>query len=202
MINNTTLVGRLTRDPELRYTGNGIAVVSFTIAVERNYTNAQGERETDFINCVAWRGLAETLANFSVKGSLIGITGSIQTRNYQNNEGRTIYVTEIVADNFQMLEPKSVTDSRRNNQTGGGQQAGNYSNNNYNNNSGSSGSSNSYNNNYSNNNQSQSNNDASNKGASNNNDNPFANIDFNNEDPFESNDDVTDISDDDLPFWF
>src|SRR5699024_9886717 len=131
LINNTTLVGRLTRDPELRYTGNGIAVVSFTIAVERNYTNAQGERETDFINCVAWRGLAETLANFSVKGSLIGITGSIQTRNYQNNEGRTIYVTEIVADNFQMLEPKSVTDNRRN-QTGGGQQkTSNYSNNNY-----------------------------------------------------------------------
>jgi single stranded DNA-binding protein (ssb) len=197
LINNTTLVGRLTRDPELRYTGNGIAVVSFNLAVERNYTNAQGERETDFINCVAWRGLAETLANFSVKGSLIGITGSIQTRNYQNNEGRTIYITEVVADNFQMLEPKSVTDNRRN-QTGGGQQAGNYSNNNYGNNS------NSYNNNYSNNNQSQqSNNNASNNNASNNNDNPFANIDFgNNEDPFESNDDVTDISDDDLPFWF
>lgn len=195
MINNTTLVGRLTRDPELRYTGNGIAVVSFTIAVERNYTNAQGERETDFINCVAWRGLAETLANFSVKGSLIGITGSIQTRNYQNNEGRTIYVTEIVADNFQMLEPKSVTDNRRNQTGGGQQQTSNYSNNNY-----SSNASNSYNNNYSNNNQSQSNNSASNKGASNSNDNPFANIDFNNEDPFESNDDVTDISDDDLPF--
>lgn len=191
MINNTTLVGRLTRDPELRYTGSGIAVVSFNLAVERNYTNAQGERETDFINCVAWRGLAETLANFSVKGSLIGITGSIQTRNYQNNEGRTIYITEVVADNFQMLEPKSVTDSRRN-QTGGGQQAGNYSNNNYGNNS------NSYNNNnYSKNNQSQ----QSNNNTSNNNDNPFANIDFgNNEDPFESNDDVTDISDDDLPF--
>lgn len=199
MINNTTLVGRLTKDPELRYTGNGIAVVSFTIAVERNYTNAQGERETDFINCVAWRGLAETLANFSVKGSLIGITGSIQTRNYQNNEGRTVYVTEIVADNFQMLEPKSVTDNRRN-QTGGGQQAGNYSNNNYNNSSSNSNSSNSYNNNYSNNNQSQSNNNASNTCASNNNENPFANIDFNNEDPFASNDDVTDISDDDLPF--
>ncbi|HIZ71244.1 MAG TPA: single-stranded DNA-binding protein [Candidatus Atopostipes pullistercoris] len=191
MINNTTLVGRLTRDPELRYTGSGIAVVSFNLAVERNYTNAQGERETDFINCVAWRGLAETLANFSVKGSLIGITGSIQTRNYQNNEGRTVYITEVVADNFQMLEPKSVTDSRRN-QTGGGQQA---SNSNYGNNP------NSYNNNYSNNNQSQQSNNASNKNTSNNNDNPFANIDFgNNEDPFESNEDVTDISDDDLPF--
>ncbi len=190
MINNTTLVGRLTRDPELRYTGSGIAVVSFTIAVERNYTNAQGERETDFINCVAWRGLAETLANFSVKGSLIGITGSIQTRNYQNNEGRTVYVTEVVADNFQMLEPKSVTDSRRNQTGGGGQQqaSGNYSNNNYSRNT------NNYGNNNSNNNQSQSNN------TSNSNDNPFANIDFGNDNPFESNDDVTDISDDDLPF--
>jgi len=184
LINNTTLVGRLTRDPELRYTGNGIAVVSFSLAVERNYTNAQGERETDFINCVAWRGLAETLANFSVKGSLIGVTGSIQTRNYQSNEGRTVYVTEVVVDNFQMLEPKSVTDSRRN-QSGGGQQAGNYSNN----------SSGGYGNNYSNNNQSQ-----QSSNASNNNENPFANIDFGNEDPFESNDDVTDISDDDLPF--
>ncbi len=192
MINNTTLVGRLTKNPELRYTGSGIAVVSFTLAVERNYTNAQGERETDFINCVAWRGTAETLANFSVKGSLIGVTGNIQTRNYQNNEGRTVYVTEVVVDNFQMLEPKSVTDNRRA-QSGGGQpqpqqqqqQGNNYGGNSYSN----------QNNSYSNTNQSQQSN--SNTG---NDDNPFANIDFGNEDPFESNDDVTDISDDDLPF--
>lgn len=180
MINNTTLVGRLTRNPELRYTGSGVAVLSFSLAVERNYTNAQGERETDFINCVAWRGTAETLANFAVKGSLVGIVGSIQTRNYQNNEGRTIYITEVVADNFQMLEPKSVTDNRRN-QAGGEQPSGNYNNQGQN----------SYNN-QPQNNQSQ---------QSQSNDNPFANIDFNkNEDPFESNDDVTDISDDDLPF--
>ena len=199
MINNTTLVGRLTKNPELRYTGSGIAVVSFSLAVERNYTNAQGERETDFINCVAWRGTAETLANFSVKGSLIGVTGSIQTRNYQNNEGRTVYITEVVVDNFQMLESKSVTDSRRA-QSGGGQQqqqqqnqqGGNYSNSWYGNNSSNS----NFNNNYSKNNQSQQSNNAN---AGNNN-NPFANIDFGNDDPFESNDDVTDISDDDLPF--
>ncbi len=199
MINNTTLVGRLTKNPELRYTGSGIAVVSFSLAVERNYTNAQGERETDFINCVAWRGTAETLANFSVKGSLIGVTGSIQTRNYQNNEGRTVYITEVVVDNFQMLESKSVTDSRRA-QSGGGQQqqqqqnqqGGNYSNSGYGNNSSNS----NFNNNYSKNNQSQQSNNAN---AGNNN-NPFANIDFGNDDPFESNDDVTDISDDDLPF--
>lgn len=198
MINNTTLVGRLTRNPELRYTGSGIAVVSFTLAVERNYTNAQGERETDFINCVAWRGTAETLANFSVKGSLVGVTGNIQTRNYQNNEGRTVYVTEVVVDNFQMLEPKSVTDNRRSQAGGGGQQQqqqqqqGNYSNNNY----GERSYNNSSNNNYSNNNQSQ----QSNNSNTGNNENPFANIDFGNDDPFESNDDVTDISDDDLPF--
>ena len=193
MINNTTLVGRLTRNPELRYTGSGIAVLSFSLAVERNYTNSQGERETDFINCVAWRGTAETLSNFAVKGSLIGITGNIQTRNYENNEGRTIYVTEVVVDNFQMLEPKSVTDNRRT-QAGGGQQNSNNSNNSYGNNS-------NYNNsnNYSNNNnQSQ---QSNNSNTGNKNENPFANVDFNNnDDPFESNDDVTDISDDDLPF--
>lgn len=113
MINNTTLVGRLTKDPELKYTGSGIAVISFSMAIERNYTNAQGERETDFINCVAWRELAKIISKFAVKGSLIGITGKIQTRNYQNNEGRTFYITEVVADSFQMLEPKSVTDQRR-----------------------------------------------------------------------------------------
>ena len=116
MINNTTLVGRLTKDPELKYTGSGIAVISFSMAVERNYTNVQGEREADFINCVAWRELAEIISKFAVKGSLIGITGKIQTRNYQNNEGRTIYITEVVTDEFQMLEPKSVTDQRRNGQ--------------------------------------------------------------------------------------
>lgn len=192
MINNTTLVGRLTRNPELRYTGNGIAVLSFNLAVERNYTNAQGERETDFINCVAWRGTAETLSNFAVKGSLIGITGSIQTRNYENNEGRTVYVTEVVVDNFQMLEPKSVTDDRRS-KAGGGQP-----NNNSNNSYGNKSNSNNNSNNYSNNNQSQ---QSTNSNTGSKNENPFANVDFNNnDDPFESNDDVTDISDDDLPF--
>jgi len=189
LINNSTLVGRLTKNPELRYTGNGIAVCSFNLAVERNYTNSQGERDTDFINCVVWRGTAETLANFAVKGSLIGVTGNIQTRNYENNEGRTIYVTEVVVDNFQMLEPKSVTDNRRAKAGGGGGQQSNYSNNNNNSNSNS--------NNYSNNNQSQQSNDSN---AGNKNENPFADVDFDNDDPFESNDDVTDISDDDLPF--
>ncbi len=116
MINNTTLVGRLTKNLELKYTGSGIAVVSFILAVERNYKNGQGERETDFINCVAWRGTAETISSFAVKGSLLGITGAIHTRNYDNNQGQTVYVTEVVVDNFQMLESKDVTDSRRSQQ--------------------------------------------------------------------------------------
>ncbi len=173
-------MGRLTKNPELRFTGNGIAVVSFTLAVERNYTNAQGERETDFINCVAWRGTAETLSKFAVKGSLLGVTGSIQTRNYQNNEGRTIYTTEVLVDNFQMLEPKSVTDNRRS-QAGGAQPSNDYNN---------------QQTTYSNTNQSR----KSNEKSTSSNENPFANINFDNENPFESNDDVTDISDDDLPF--
>lgn len=137
MINNTTLVGRLTKNPELKYTGSGIAVLSFNLAVERNYKDASGEKQTDFINCVVWRGTAETLASFAVKGSLIGITGAIQTRSYQNNEGQTVYITEIVVNNFQMLESKNVTDERRS-QTGDQQQQKNnnqtQNNNNYKNN--------------------------------------------------------------------
>lgn len=194
MINNTTLVGRLTKDPELRYTGNGIAVLSFSLAVERNFKNAQGERETDFINCVVWRGTAETLANFAVKGSLIGVTGSIQTRNYDNNEGRTIYITEVLVDNFQMLEPKSVTDNRRNQSSGGGQQQSNYSS--------QSNNSQGYNQNQGGNNNTMSNQSQQSNYQNNNqkNDNPFADINFDDKNPFEANNDATDISDDDLPF--
>jgi len=113
MINNTTLVGRLTRDPELRYTGNDIPVTSFTLAVERPFKNNQGDRDADFINCVAWRKTAGTVAKFALKGTLVGVTGRIQTRNYENSEGRTVYITEVVSEGFQLLEPKSVTDERR-----------------------------------------------------------------------------------------
>ena len=115
MINNVTLVGRLTRDPELRYTGNGTAVVSFTIAADRPFTNSQGEREADFINCVAWRRTAEVVSNYTHKGSLVGVTGRIQTRSYENNEGRTVYVTEVVVENFRMLESKATAENRRSN---------------------------------------------------------------------------------------
>lgn len=107
MINRTVLVGRLTRDPELRYTGSGAAVVTFTVAVNRQFTNSQGEREADFINCVMWRKAAENFANFTRKGSLVGIDGRIQTRSYENQQGTRIFVTEVVAENFSLLESKN-----------------------------------------------------------------------------------------------
>ena len=108
MINRTVLVGRLTRDPELRYTANGAAVASFTIAVNRQFTNSQGEREADFINCIIWRKAAENFAKFTSKGSLVGIDGRIQTRNYENKQGQRVYVTEVVVENFSLLESKNI----------------------------------------------------------------------------------------------
>lgn len=111
MINRTILVGRLTRDPELRYTQGGTAVASFTLAVNRTFTNSQGEREADFINCVIWRKAAENFANFTNKGSLVGIDGRLQTRNYENKQGQRVYVTEVVAENFSLLESKNANSS-------------------------------------------------------------------------------------------
>ena len=108
MMNSVCLVGRLTRDPELKYTGNNIAVASFSLAVNRNFKDANGEREADFINCVIWRQQAENLANWAKKGTLIGITGRIQTRSYENQQGQRVYVTEVVAENFQMLESRAA----------------------------------------------------------------------------------------------
>ena len=107
MINNVTLVGRLTKDIELKYTPANQAVAQFTLAVNRTFKNANGERETDFINCVIWRQAAENLANWAKKGALIGITGRIQVRNYENQQGQRVYVTEVIADNFQMLESRN-----------------------------------------------------------------------------------------------
>ncbi|WP_258143524.1 single-stranded DNA-binding protein [Enterococcus faecalis] len=113
MINNVSLVGRLTKDPDLRYTQSGTAVGQFTLAVNRNFTNQQGDREADFINCVIWRKAAESFANYARKGTLIGLTGRIQTRNYDNQQGQRVYVTEIVVENFQLLESKEVNEQRR-----------------------------------------------------------------------------------------
>lgn len=106
MINNVVLIGRLTRDVELRYTPSNIAVATFNLAVNRNFKNQDGEREADFINCVMWQKSAENLANWTRKGMLIGITGRIQTRSYENQEGQRVYVTEVVADSFQVLEKR------------------------------------------------------------------------------------------------
>jgi single-strand DNA-binding protein len=106
MINNTVLVGRLTKDIDLRYTPSNVAVATFTLAVNRTFKNENGDREADFINCVMWRQQAENLANWAKKGALIGITGRIQTRSYDNQQGQRVYVTEVVAEQFQLLESK------------------------------------------------------------------------------------------------
>ena len=107
MMNRVILVGRLTKDPELRYTPNGVAVASFTLAVNRAFTNQQGEREADFINCVVWRRPAENVANFLKKGSLAGVDGRIQTRSYDGQDGKRVYVTEVLAESVQFLEPRN-----------------------------------------------------------------------------------------------
>ena len=111
MINNAVLVGRMTRDAELRYTPQNVAVATFTLAVNRTFKSQNGEREADFINCVMWRQQAENLANWAKKGSLIGVTGRIQTRSYDNQQGQRVYVTEVVAETFQMLESRNQQSS-------------------------------------------------------------------------------------------
>ncbi|CCI86829.1 single-stranded DNA-binding protein [Lactobacillus gigeriorum] len=115
MINRVVLVGRLTRDPELRTTGSGISVATFTLAVDRQFANAQGERGADFISCVIWRKAAENFANFTSKGSLVGIDGRIQTRSYDNKDGQRVYVTEVVVDNFALLESRRDREARSQN---------------------------------------------------------------------------------------
>lgn len=111
MINRVVLTGRLTKDVELRTTANGVSVGLFTLAVDRRYTNGQGNRGADFINCVIWRKSAETLANYTHKGTLIGVEGRVQTRNYEDKDGKRVYVTEVVVDDFSFLESKK--DSQR-----------------------------------------------------------------------------------------
>lgn len=112
MLNNVVLVGRMTKDAELRYTPQNQAIATFTLAVNRNFKNANGEREADFINCVIWRQQAENLANWAKKGVLIGITGRIQTRSYENQQGQRVYVTEVIADNFQLLESRNQSQDK------------------------------------------------------------------------------------------
>ena len=103
-MNKSILIGRLTRDVELKYIPSGKAVATFTLAVDRSFTNAQGEREADFIPCVVWDKLAETCGKYLSKGRLCAVSGRIQTRNYDTPEGTKRYITEIVADEVQFLE--------------------------------------------------------------------------------------------------
>lgn len=118
MLNRVVLIGRLTKDPELRYSPTGVALANFTLAVDRGYKNQNGEKETDFIPIVVWRQLAENCANYLRKGRLAAVEGKIQVRSYENNEGRKVWVTEVVADNVRFLE--SANKDNKGNFSGGG----------------------------------------------------------------------------------
>lgn len=120
MINRVVLVGRITKDLDLRYSPAGVAILNFNIAVNRMFTNQQGEREADFPNIVCFKKQAENVANFCKKGSLVGIDGRIQTRTYEGQNGK-VYVTEVVADSIQFLEPKSSNNQSNTNTSQGGQ---------------------------------------------------------------------------------
>ncbi|WP_456363875.1 single-stranded DNA-binding protein [Priestia aryabhattai] len=174
MMNRVILVGRLTKDPELRYTPTGVAVATFTLAVNRTFTNQSGEREADFINVVVWRKQAENVANFLKKGSQAGVDGRLQSRSYEGQDGKRVYVTEVVAESVQFLEPKSGSGN-----TGGSQ--GNSSN------QGNNG-----------NNRNPQGGNRNNTSAHQSGDQGYTRVD---EDPFANNGSETiDISDDDLPF--
>lgn len=125
MINRVILVGRLTKDPEYRQTPNGVSVATFTLAVNRPFTNSQGEREADFINVVVFRKQAENVSKYLFKGSLAGVDGRIQSRNYENNEGRRVFVTEVVADSVQFMDSKGSNQQNNQSQQQGQAPAGN-----------------------------------------------------------------------------
>lgn len=171
MINRVVLVGRLTKDPELRITPNGVAVTRFTLAVNRTFTNQQGQREADFINCVVWRRQAENVANFLKKGSLAGVEGRIQTNNFEGQDGKRVFMTEVVADSVQFLEPKG----------NGGQQS---SSNNY----------------YDQGSRSGGNNNPMGRSNDQNQNQPNEYTKLDDENPFANDSEPIDISDDDLPF--
>ena len=107
-MNKVILIGRLTRDPELRSTSTGRNVCQFSVAVNRTYTNANGEREADFINCVVWDKQAENLSKYQKKGNQIAVEGRIQTRNYDDKDGKRVYVTEVLATNISFLDSKGT----------------------------------------------------------------------------------------------
>lgn len=181
MMNRVVLVGRLTKDPDLRYTPNGVPVATFTLAVNRTFTNQQGEREADFINCVIWRRPAENVANYLKKGSLAGVDGRIQSRSYDGQDGKRVYVTEVVADSVQFLEPRSGASQERGNDFGGNQQFGG----------------NQFGGNQYGGGQQNQQNQGSSYGQNQNSNQSFTRTD---EDPFSQDGQRIDISDDDLPF--
>ncbi len=119
-INHVVLVGRITRDVEVRKTASGTSLAMFTVACDRRYAssqnsnNANGQPTADFISCVAWRQSADFLGSYAKKGTLVGVEGSIQTRNYTNQSGQKVYVTEVLCDRVQILESRSTTQSRPN----------------------------------------------------------------------------------------
>ena len=117
-MNRVILIGRLTRDPELRYTGNNTPVATFTLAVNRPFSNQQGERDADFINVVVWRKQAENCKNYLTQGTQAAVVGSIQTRSYDDNNGQKRYVTEVVADNVEFLGSKNSSNSNNMNNSG------------------------------------------------------------------------------------
>ena len=116
MINRTILVGRLTKDPELRKTQSGLSVTSFTVAVNRR-KKEDGTQEADFINAIVWRGGADFISQYGRKGALVGIDGRIQTRSYDDSNGKKVYVTEVLCDSVQLLESKATSESRTNDYT-------------------------------------------------------------------------------------
>lgn len=114
MLNRVVLVGRLTKDPEFRTTQSGVDVATFTLAVNRNFKSKNGEQQADFINCVVFRKQAENVNNYLNKGSLAGVDGRLQSRSYENKEGQRVFVTEVVCDSVQFLEPKNAQSSNNN----------------------------------------------------------------------------------------
>lgn len=128
MINNVVLTGRITKDLEKHETGKGTSVINFSLAVDRRFKGSNGNREADFISIQAWGMTADLLCKYCGKGSLIGIEGRIQTRNYENNQGQRVYVTEVVAENVTFLDSKKNNDQG---QQGGYQQSNGYQNDSY-----------------------------------------------------------------------
>ena len=112
-MNKVFLIGRITKDVELRHSQKGVANVSFTLAVDRQFKDVNGEKLTDFINCVAWNKQADFLAKYVIKGNMLAIDGRLQTRSYVNNQNQTVYVTEVICDSLQNLTPRPKEETKQ-----------------------------------------------------------------------------------------